>query len=463
MAIIWIIAILVLSAIYILISKKTEKLPLISLAIAGLIGTILLASSLGSNNIDAFFYGMIVFFLGLGLLITWSSYTMIDYDIEKKRYPQYYAMILVLISSLCAIVYFDNLIAVYVALEISAFLSAGLVMIKPSKVNFRAGVKYLFLSILASAFFLIGMVILFRLTNTFNISQMRELLELNYDYNLIRYSFVFIFIGIAFKSALFPFHIWLPDAYGSAPASSSAILSGIVSKAYIVLFIKLIYIGFGIDTVMDIKFLPIILILGAAGMIYGSLLAILQEDLQHRIAYSSVAQIGYIFMGIGLGNRLGLIAAAFHIIAHGITKSCLFLTEGTIVKKTGLRNTLDMDGIARSLPTTMALYTICSLSMMGIPLFAGFISKWNFAHAIMEVDSILLILILTLSSLLNGIYFLPLSIRSYFVIDESRERGLRLESKGNLPVIILGLLVIVTGVFSSPLMDFLNNIVERLI
>lgn len=388
---------------------------------------------------------------------------MIDYDIEEKKYPLYYSMILLLIGSLCAIVYLDHLIAVYVALEISAVLSAALVMIKPNRVNFRAGIKYLLLSILASAFFLIGIVILYRLTNTFYISEIRELLLANYNLKLIRYSFIFIFIGIAFKSALFPFHIWLPDAYGSAPASSSAILSGIVSKSYIVLFIKLIYISFGIDTVLETNILGISLILGAAGMMYGSFLAILQEDLQHRIAYSSVAQIGYIFMGIGLGNTIGLMAAVFHIIAHGITKSCLFLTEGTIVKKTGLRNTIDMNGLGKVLPVTMALYTICSLSMIGIPLFVGFTSKWNFAMAIMEFDSFILILILSISSLLNGIYFLPLSIRSYFVLDESRERNMNLEPKGQMPIIILGLLVIATGILSSPLTNLINNIVERLI
>lgn len=463
MAIISILTILILAALYILISKKTEKIPVVSLGIASIISILIFINSIGVNNTDAFFYGIILFFLTIGLLIVWSSYTMIDYDIEKKRYPLYYSMILVLISSLCAIVYLDNLIAVYVALEVSAFLSAGLVMIKPDSVNFRAGIKYLLLSILASAFFLIGIVILYRLTGTFNISDIRELLASNFNFNLIRYAFIFMFIGIAFKSALFPFHIWLPDAYGSAPASSSAILSGIVSKSYIVLFIKLIYISFGIETVLEMNVLPVILILGAAGMMYGSFFAILQEDLQHRIAYSSVAQIGYIFMGLGLGNTLGLMAAVFHIIAHGITKSCLFLTEGVIVKKTGLRNTLDMNGLGKTLPMTMAIYTICGLSMVGIPLLVGFISKWNFAMAIMDVNNVVLIFILSISSLLNGIYFLPLSIRSYFVLDESRERSINLESKGGLPIAILGILVIVAGVFSSPIIDLLSNLVERLI
>lgn len=463
MAIFSILTILILISVYILISKNTEKIPVISLALAGIFAIYFFVDSLVKGNVDAFSYGMIVFFLSIGLLIVWSSYTMVDYEIEKKRQPLYYSMILLLISTLCAIVYFDNLIAVYVALEISAFLSAGIVMIKPDRTNFRAGMKYLLLSILASAFFLIGMVIVYRLTNTFYISEMKSLLHPNNNLDLIKYAFIFILIGIAFKSALFPFHIWLPDAHGSAPSTSSAILSALVLKAYIGLFIKMIYIGFGIKLVLSLNFLPIIMTLGVCAMIYGSILAIMQRNLKDLMAYSSVAQIGYIFMGIGLGTPLGLVSSMFHIIAHGITKACLFLSAGRIINLTGYKRIEDMNGLGRSLPTTIALYTICSLSMMGIPLFVGFISKWNFAHAILDRGNIFLIFILSLSSLLNGLYYLPLSIRSYFVIDESRERKIHLETKGGLPVIILGLLVIVTGIFSSPIIDLLNNIVERLI
>ena len=462
MAIISILVILILAAIYVFTSKKTKKLPVVALVLTASIGIFLFFKSINLNNIDAFSYGGIVFFLSIGLLIVWSSYTMIDYEIEKKRYPLYYSIILSLIASLCAIVYFDHLIAVYVALEISAFLSAGLVMIKPDEINFRAGVKYLLLSLLASAFFLVGIVILYRLTNTFNISEIRNLL-ISDDFRLIRYALIFIFIGVAFKSALFPFHIWLPDAHGSAPSTSSAILSALVLKAYIILFIKVIYISFGIELVQSLKILPIIMILGVCAMIYGSLLAIMQRSLKDMMAYSSVAQIGYIFMGIGLGTPLGLIASIFHIIAHGITKACLFLSAGRIINLTGHKKIEDMIGIGRTLPTTMALYTICSLSMIGIPLFVGFVSKWNFAMAIMEAENIILIFILSLSSLLNGIYFLPLSIRAYFVLDESRERRGYLEPKGRIPMVILGLLVIIAGVFSNPLMDLLNKIVERLI
>lgn len=439
-------------------AKFTSRL---ALGISSLISLIILILSLrGNDQYSTMVALMCIFFNFIGFLIIWASASMVDYEIKKKRIPIYYSLMLTLIASLCGIVFFDNLLIVFIFVELSAFLASGIVIIKDEPENYRAGLKYLMLSMFASVFLLIGIVILYRLTGTVVINQM---ILANLNIELLKYAFIFIFIGVAFKSALFPFHIWLPDAHGSAPSTSSAILSALVVKSYIILFIKIIYVGFGIELVKGLNILPIILILGVCAMMYGSILAIMQRRLKSRIAYSSVAQIGYIFMGIGLGTPLGLMASMFHIIAHGVTKACLFLCAGRIINSTGLKRTEDMNGLGKSLPITIALYTICSLSMVGIPLFVGFVSKWNFAISILEYNKISLIFVLSISSLLNGIYFLPLAIKSYFTIDDSRERKMNLEPKGQYPVIILGLLVIVTGVFSSPLIDLLNNIVQRLI
>lgn len=444
---------------------KSKTIALILLALASIISIFIFAQALkGDSNVSSLEGLMGVFFTTIGFLIVWASTWMIDYDLKNERIPMYYALVLTLIASLCGIVFFDNLIVVFIFIELSAFLAAGIVMIKDNEETYKAGLKYLLLSIFASAFLLTGIVILNKLTNSFDINEMKMILITRSDLTLIRYSFIFILIGIAFKSALFPFHIWLPDAHGSAPATSSAILSSLVLKGYIVFIIKLIYIAYGISTVKMLNVLPIILILGVCAMIYGSILAIMQRKLKNLIAYSSVAQIGYIFMGIGLGTPLGLMASIFHIIAHGVTKACLFLNAGTIIMKTGYKKIEDMNGLGKSLPITMGLFTICGLSMIGIPLLVGFTSKWNFAQAIMDSGKLWIIIILSLSSLLNGIYYLPISIRAYFSIDTSRDKNVNLEPsiiKG-LPIIILGASVIFFGVFSSPIIDLISHIVENL-
>lgn len=431
---------------------------LITLGILFLIAGVLFVNSISFESL------MTLFFIGIGFIISWSATSMIEHDIRKERIPLYNFMVIFLILSLCAMVSFNHLLIVFVFIELSAFLAAGIVMIKESKENLKAGLKYLLLSIFASAFLLIGIVIIYRLTGTFNIIDMEHKIQAISNISLIKYSFIFIFIGIALKSALFPFHIWLPDAHGSAPATSSAILSSLVLKGYIVFFIKLIYLAFGIEMVRNLNVLNLILILGVCAMIYGSILAIMQRKLKKMIAYSSVAQIGYIFMGIGLGTPLGVIASVFHIIAHGVTKACLFLCAGQIIEKTGYKDIDDLKGIGKAMPITLGLFTICGLSMIGIPLLIGFSSKWNFAQAIMDSGKIWVILILSLSSLLNAAYYLPISIRAYFNKCDNGKFAVNLETRiyDFLPLIILGISVILLGIFSSPVINVIKHIVEKL-
>lgn len=410
--------------------------------------------------IEGFMWG---FFIMGGFLITWASTSMMEYDLKEDRIPLYYVLIVGLIISLCGIVAFENLIMVYIFIELSTFLAVGIVMIKDEEKNYKAGMKYLLLSLLASSILLMGLIILYNITSSIMIDEIGiRLNNLSISKDKIFYSFILILIGIGIKSALFPFHIWLPDAHGSAPAPSSAILSGLVLKSYIILFIKIIYKSYGLSLVQDINVLPIILILGLMAMIYGSIMAIMEKDLKRIIAYSSVAQIGYIFMGIGLGNFLGLQAAIFHILAHGITKACLFLNAGSIIISTGNKDVEKISGIGRKMPITMGLFTICALSMVGIPLFVGFNSKWNFALSIMDSKYHWSIAILILSSLLNGVYYLPIIIKAFFSkgndYENIKERSLR----DLTPIIILGFLVIFFGLFSDPVMKLiasgLNNI-----
>lgn len=407
-----------------------------------------------------------VLFTGIGFLIVSASTSMVEHDLRSERIPIFYAMVFTLVSSLCGMVFFDNLIIVFICIELNAFIAAGIVMIKDGEENFKAGFKYLLLSIFASAFILIGIVILYRLTGTLVIPDIYNSLVTISNLALIKYSFIFIFIGIAIKSALFPFHIWLPDAHSSAQAASSAILSSLVLKGYIVLFIRLIYSTYGIANVKMFNILPIILILGVSAMIYGSIMAIMQRKLKKVIAYSSVAQVGYIFLGIGLGNPIGLIASIFHIITHAITKSCLFLCAGEIILQTGHGEIGDMKGIGKNLPITMGIFTICSLSMIGIPLLVGFSSKWLFARAIMDSSKYWIIIILSLSSLLNAIYYLPICIRAFFSVDSNNKEAIvgnvELPWKDQVPTLILGSLVLVFGIFSSPVINFISSIVEKL-
>ena len=419
--------------------------------------------------LDAFMVSLIV---GVSLLIMWASVTMIDHDVEEKRIPLYYALMCVLIATLCGVVIFENFFNIFLMVEFSSFAAAGIVIIKNKPENMRAGLKYLTLSILGSSFILMGIITLYFLTDSLSLTGVYAGLSQNFISNesTVRNALMFITIGIALKSALFPLHIWLPDAHGTAPSPSSAVLSSLVLKAYIFLYIKILYKAIGADILQSDEILLLILyvvmLTGAAAMLAGSTMALLQRDIKRMVAYSSVAQIGYIFMGIGMGTQLGLFAAIFHILVHAVTKAVLFLAAGSIIEQTGNRMIDKMSGLGMQMPKTMALFTVGALSMVGIPLFIGFNSKWFFAMSMIDAQHIWLLGVLALSSLLNGCYYLPIVVRAFFGKEarEAAEAKMSLErpTKALVPILVLGGLIIILAVFGSPINDYIHMGIERI-
>ncbi|MCL2066769.1 MAG: hypothetical protein FWG99_04825 [Treponema sp.] len=485
-----IIIVLVVSAILIVIAKNNilaKAMTLIALGVGFVISIAIVSAtsdggaitwavgvapwniSLSVGPLEAF---MACLFTGIGFLIMWASTTMIDHDVERKKVPLYYTLICSLIAMLCGVVFFDNLINVFIFIELSSIAAACIVIIKNQPENIRAGLKYLTLSILGSGFVLMGIVVFYTITGSLTMSGIHAGLLGSFDANKssVLYASIFIIIGVAFKSALFPMHIWLPDAHGTAPSPSSATLSSLVLKAYVVFFIKILYvvIGHGIlshDPALSML-LQIILFFGAVAMLAGSVMAILQTDIKRMIAYSSVAQIGYIFMGIGLANQLGLHAAIFHIMAHAVTKAGLFLVAGSIIEQTHNRRLDKMDGLGIQMPVTMLFFTIGALSMVGIPMFIGFNSKWNFAMSIMDSGQFWVMVVLVISSLLNALYYLPVVIRSFFG-EEARKKAENRESLersvgGLLPIGVLSCCVILFAVFNSAFASFFRMVVESI-
>ena len=403
----------------------------------------------------------------IGFLIMWASMSMISHDVEEKKIPMFYGLVLALLGTLNAVVFFESLLAVFVSIELSSFAAAGIVIVKNQTENVHAGLKYLSLSILGSSLVLMGMVLLYVATGSLDISGIGAAIKggvMASKTGYVLWAYGLITGGVAFKAALFPCHIWLPDAHGTAPSPSSAILSSLVLKAYIVFYMKMVFGGVGFDLIASSPMrilLNVVMCVGVLAMIAGSCLAIMQTDIKRMIAYSSVAQMGYIFMGIGIGTELGLFAALFHILAHAVAKSGLFLVAGSIIEQTHNRDLNKMGGLGILMPVTMTLFTIGGLSMIGIPLFVGFNSKWNFAQAIVGSSNYWLLIPLSISALLNALYYLPVVIRAFFG-QEAKECTEPLGSKERpikdiLPIIILACLVIVFGVAAGPVSDFIHK------
>lgn len=388
-------------------------------------------------------------------------------DIQSRKRNQYFALLMLLLLSLLALIYTNDIFTAYVFIEINTVASCGIVMVKESGETLRATIKYLFMSLMASGLFLISIAILYSITGQLLIPALAEsvkgLVESGqYTWPLYTAG-ALITISLGVKSAMFPFHTWLPDAHGTATTASSSILSGVVVKGYIILLIKIYYRVFGIEVVQNMGILNVLLGLGMAGMIFGSFFAIKETNIKRMIAYSSVAQIGYIYAGIGIGSYAGLAAALFHMIVHAYTKPLLFSSAGGLIQASNHSKLIKhLVGAGKRNKLAGIGFLIGSLSMVGVPLFAGFTSKLYLATSASDKGYLFLIA-LALSSFLNALYYLPVVLKIYGkseeVLEEENEKS---DFSYTMSILCFSIVNIVLGIGGIYVMHLLNQGVQLL-
>lgn len=371
--------------------------------------------------------GMALFFCVIMLLSMLGGHHKLDEEVEETKQNLYYVVVNLLLSSLLAMIYTNDLFTAYVFVEINTIAACGLIMIRQIGRTIEAAVRYMILSLLGSGLFLVGLVVLYDLTGHLLMSNIREAvtsITANGEYTIpLLVSISLMSAGLAIKSALFPFHAWLPDAYGYSTASSAAMLSSLVSKGYIFLLIKIYYRVIGIDLIRSYRLIDVLFIFGLAGMIFGSLSAIKENDIRRMIAYSSVAQIGYIYMGIGMGTQAAMLASVYHILMHGATKSLLFIAAIGLTDVSGYsRQFIQITGAGYRNKIAGIGFTVGALSMVGFPGFSGFISKLLFAQAALQNNTgkmLSALIVLGISTILNAIYFMKTVIRIYTPVKDS--------------------------------------------
>lgn len=260
-------------------------------------------------------------------------------EIEPTKYNIYCILTDLTMLSLIALVYTNDLFTAYVFIEINTLAAAGLVMMRQHGRALVAGVRYMMMNLLGSSLFLIGIVILYTITGHLlmvNIHESVVALAASGQYHVpLTVVVSLISVGLAMKCALFPFDKWLPAAYSNSTPSGSAMLSSIVSKGYIFLLIKVYVRVIGFDVIRSLGICDVLFVFGAIGMIAGSINAMRAKTTRMMVAYSSVAQIGYIFAALGLGNELGILCALWHTLAHSATKSMLFISAHTLDHASG--------------------------------------------------------------------------------------------------------------------------------
>lgn len=420
--------------------------------------------------------GMALFFCIIMLLSMLGGRKKLFDEVEITKHNIYYILTDLLLSSLLALVYTNDLFTAYVFVEINTISACGLIMIRQNGRTIEAAVRYMIMSLLGSGLLLMGLSMLYDMTGHLLMSNIKESVELVMAAGTYRIPMIItigiITVGLAIKSALFPFHAWLPDAYGYSTVSSAAMLSSLVSKGYIFLLIKIFYRVIGFDFICKSNIVNILFVFGLCGMIFGSISAIWEKDIRRMIAFSSVAQIGYIYMGFGFGTEAGMIASVFHILAHAATKSMLFISAiGLTDVSGGSRSFFDLTGSAYRNKIAGIGFTVGSLSMVGIPMFAGFVSKIQFAQAaVVEPNWKIFptLIVLAISTILNAIYFLKTVIRIY-----TPEKKEVVEQKGyysitwdkqkiySLTIVLFIIVNMVLGMVSQPVVELIKTGLEN--
>lgn len=381
--------------------------------------------------------------------------------IVEREYGRYYILMFILLFAVFGIIYTHDLFNTYVFMEILSITTVSIISIKRKKENYTASFRYVMLNEVGSLSYLFGVALLYMITGYTNIELVSDIVQNSFDLYPANITMAvgFMLTGIGIKAAIFPFHIWLPDAHSTAPSTSSAILSAVIVKVYIIVLVKVLFRVFGVDILESLN-IPIILsIVAGIGMIMGSIFAMAQKDIKRMLGYSSVAQVGYIVLGVSLMSMIGLQAAFYHIISHGLMKAALFLSVGAIVYHKKTRRVNDFDGIAYSMPMSMLVFSVAALGMIGIPLTSGFISKLNLSLAALDASKGILIAVIIVSGFLNALYYLPILIQAF--LKESKE-GLttmhpeKLPKTMLIPILLLGTLILVIGIFPNLVMGLLE-------
>lgn len=392
----------------------------------------------------------------------------IFHDIHPSKQPLYFVMGDLLLASLLALTYTNDLFTAYVFIEINTISACALVMAKDNGATIAATMRYLMMSLLGSGLFLFGLSLLYWITGHLLIPSTHDAIQVLYqagEYALpLTIILGMMIVGLSVKSALYPFHTWLPDAHGSATTASSAILSGLVLKGYIVLMIKLIYQVFTPELFRGLHLNNVLLVLGALAMVMGSVNALKESHIKRMIAYSSVAQIGYIYLGIGLGTSAAVVAAVYQILVHAFTKPLLFCCAGEMANASyHHKHMYYLRGAAHRSPLAGLGFTLGGLSMVGLPLLGGFAVKFYLADSALAGSWQMIVALgaLAASSVLNALYYLPIIVNIWSAKlhgDPDPLPGLRkkpVKPSFAVSAVCLAIGAVVLGVFLQPVADFL--------
>jgi multicomponent Na+:H+ antiporter subunit D len=360
----------------------------------------------------------------MATLMLVGAQVSIGHELPENQQLYFYIAYLLCVSGLLGIAATGDIFNVFVFLEISALSSYILIALSRSRAALWASFQYLIMGSIGATFVLIGIGLLYVMTGTLNMQDLAQRLPQLAGSRTVLTALVFLVTGVGLKLALYPVHTWLPSAYACAPSIVTAFLASTATKVAVYLLIRILFDVFGAEFAYSrFPLQPVLLSLGIAGVLVASVAAIRQSNVKRLLAYSSVAQIGYIVLGIGILGAAGLTAALLHLFNHALMKGALFLALAAVAYRAGGVELKDFAGIGRRMPYTTAAIAVGGLSLIGVPLTAGFVSKWYLAVAALEQGWWWLVGIVLIGSLLAVVYVWRIVEAAYFGAPEGESEG----------------------------------------
>ena len=399
--------------------------------------------------------------LAISVVSTAAVLFSIRYMERYTAKSKYFSLFLLMVAGMNGVVLSGDMFNLFVFLEIASLASYALVGFGCEHEELEASFKYMVLGSIGSIFILFGVALVYGNTGTLNMAYVSRTIQQAGLNAGLAFALALFVAGFGLKAALVPFHAWLPDAHPSAPAPISAMLSGILIKTLgVYALTRVVFNVFGI--------LPstgwLLVVLGLLSMVTGAFLAFGQWDLKRLLAYSSISQIGYVVLGIGLGGlilaragdnpspaelawaSLAFLGGLFHLVNHAVYKALLFLTSGSVEMATGTRQMRQMGGLAERMPVTRTTCTVASAAIVGIPPFSGFWSKLILVWAAIQADFIWVAAIIVSVSL--GTLIMYLKVQRYVFLGELPENLQQTEENSSsmlLPMIALACLCVFMG------------------
>jgi multicomponent Na+:H+ antiporter subunit D len=404
------------------------------------------------DTLNAF---VLVIVTSIGALVVPFARASVEREVASDRIYLFYTMYLLCLAGLLGITITGDAFNLFVFLEISSLSSYVLISLGRDRRALTAAFRYLILGTIGATFYIIGVGMMYMVTGTLNIADLAARLPALADSRTVHMALAFLTVGISLKLALFPLHLWLPNAYAFAPTAVTVFLAATATKVAVYVMIRIVYTMFGGPVIFEqIPINEVLMGLGMLSMIGASLVAIFQDNVKRLLAYSSLSQIGYMILGLSLANVNGLAGGVVHIFNHAMMKGALFMAMGCIVYRVGSVQIDALAGLGRRMPFTMAGVVVGGLSLIGAPLTVGFVSKWYLIQGALDRGLWPVALVILVSGLLALIYVWRIVEVAYFRPSPDGEAGVQEAPLSMLiPLGILSVVCIVFGIDATATMD----------